>query len=63
MLGFRGVKLPPFFGLQKFFDKYLFKTVIFDSVFSICAYNLRAAGQKKAGTPQWKGCQRLNDFD
>ena len=27
MFGFQGVKLPPFFGLRKYFGKYLFKTV------------------------------------
>ena len=39
MYGFQGVKLPPFFGLRKFFGKYLFKMV--------------KIGIKRAGIP-WK---------
>ena len=55
MLGFRGVKLPPFFGLQKFFGKYLFKTVIFDSVSTPLALNPTSKVHKKG----WHPCKEM----
>jgi len=38
MFGFQGVKLPPFFELQKFFGKYLFKTVKFEAIMAWFQY-------------------------
>ena len=63
MLGFRGVKLPPFFGLRKFFGKYLFKMAENVDLSAFTAFKAAFSTPQKGWHPTVEGCQHRFDFD